>query len=198
MGLRETNATRTRTTITEAAMALFLQRGYEATTMEDVAEAAEVGLSTLYRYFPSKDLLGTAYLTEPERLAELLLARPADEPTEEALGRALVELVTSSGEEPVYTGRVRDLIQQNPRLHGRLLDWLLQTHVQLTAALAHRRGAPADDIVASVLSWTAVLVLERASDRLRTRHDTSVPDAVREVIAELEQTGALAPRLPRP
>ena len=40
MGLRETNATRTRATIIEAAMALFLRRGYEATTMEDVAEVA--------------------------------------------------------------------------------------------------------------------------------------------------------------
>ena len=53
MGLRETNATRTRAAIADTALALFLDRGYEETTMEDVAAAAQVGLSTLYRYFPS-------------------------------------------------------------------------------------------------------------------------------------------------
>lgn len=198
MGLRETNATRTRAAIADTALALFLDRGYEETTMEDVAAAAQVGLSTLYRYFPSKELLGTSYLGEPSLLADALRARPSGEPVEIALGHVLVDFVSSSDDEKLDSGRVRDLIQQNPRMHGRLLDWLMQTHVALTAAIAERRGAPADDIVAAVLSWNAVLVLERASDRMRTRRGGTVADVVREAIAELGQAEVMGPRLPPP
>ena len=198
MGLRETNATRTRDGIAEAAMTLFLERGYEQTTMEEVAAAAEVGLSTLYRYFPTKELLGTSYLGEPGQLAELVRARPGDEPVELALGEALLEFVSSSDEELVHSGRIRDLIQENPRMHGRLLDWLMQTHLALTAALAERRGATDDDIVAAALSWNAVLVLERASDRMRSHRGGAVTDAVREVVAELEGADVMGPRLTRP
>ena len=74
----------------------------------------------------------------------------------------------------------------------------MQTHVALTAAIAERRGGPADDIVAAVLSWNAVLVLERASDRMRTRRGGTVADAVREAIAELGQAEVMGPRLPPP
>ena len=196
MGLRETNATRTRAAIADAALALFLDRGYEETTMEDVAGAAQVGLSTLYRYFPSKELLGTSYLGDPSMLAEALTARPSDEPVEIALGHVLVDFVSSSEDEVVDSGRVRDLIQQNPRMHGRLLEWLMQTPVALTAAIADRRGGPDDDIVAAALSWNAVLVLERASDRMRTADGEDVGDAVRDVMAELAEAGVMGPRLP--
>ena len=138
MGLRETNATRTRNEIADAAVSLFLEHGYDATTMESVAASAGVGLSTLYRYFPTKEALGTAYLGEPGALADLLLDRPSDEPVDEALGHALVDFVAGDAE-PQHTGRVRALIDDNPRLHGRLLEWLMEMHVALTAALAHRR-----------------------------------------------------------
>lgn len=198
MGLRETNATRTRNEIADAAVSLFLEHGYDATTMESVAASAGVGLSTLYRYFPTKEALGTAYLGEPGALADLLLDRPSDEPVDEALGHALVDFVAGDAE-PQHTGRVRALIDDNPRLHGRLLEWLMEMHVALTAALAHRRSAPADDIRAAALAWSSVLVLERASDRMRARTGaTTVADAVREVIAELADADVMGPRLPRP
>ncbi len=57
MGLRERNAARTRELIINTALGLFLEHGYDATKMEDIAEAAGIGTSTLYRYFPTKDLL---------------------------------------------------------------------------------------------------------------------------------------------
>ena len=57
MGLRERNAAHTRELILDTALPLFLEQGYEATTMEEIAERAGIGTSTLYRYFPSKDLL---------------------------------------------------------------------------------------------------------------------------------------------
>jgi AcrR family transcriptional regulator len=53
-GLRERKKQRTRDHIRETALRLFADQGYEATTVQQVAEAADVSLSTLFRYFPTK------------------------------------------------------------------------------------------------------------------------------------------------
>ena len=53
-GLRARKKERTRETIADAAMQLFLERGFEAVTIAEIAEAAEVDAKTIYNYFPSK------------------------------------------------------------------------------------------------------------------------------------------------
>lgn len=60
-GLRERKKARTRAVIREHALRLFLDQGYEATTVQQVADAAEVSLSTLFRYFPTKARLVLAF-----------------------------------------------------------------------------------------------------------------------------------------
>ncbi|HNH47724.1 MAG TPA: helix-turn-helix domain-containing protein, partial [Myxococcota bacterium] len=52
--LRARKAARTRSTILQAALSLFEKHGYSATSVEDIAKAAEISLPTLFRYFPSK------------------------------------------------------------------------------------------------------------------------------------------------
>src|ERR687893_2815726 len=54
-GLRERKKQRTREQIVEAAMRLFSERGYHATTIADIAEAAEIAPRTFFSYFPSKE-----------------------------------------------------------------------------------------------------------------------------------------------
>jgi AcrR family transcriptional regulator len=55
MGLRELKKARTRQTIERVALELFAKRGFQQTTLADIAEAAEVAPSTLYSYFPLKE-----------------------------------------------------------------------------------------------------------------------------------------------
>lgn len=54
MGLRARKRARTRDQIADAALTAFLARGYDATTLEEIAAAAEVHKRTLLRYFPTK------------------------------------------------------------------------------------------------------------------------------------------------
>lgn len=57
MGLRERKAARIREEISRVAIGLFCERGFDAVTMTEIAEAAEVGRATLFAYFPAKEAL---------------------------------------------------------------------------------------------------------------------------------------------
>lgn len=94
-GLRERKRARTRATIRRHALQLFARQGYHATTFEQIAAAAEVAPSTVYRYFPTKEALvdldehhsvRDAFL---EALTEQLAEQGAVEAFRKALGAML-------------------------------------------------------------------------------------------------------------
>jgi AcrR family transcriptional regulator len=81
---------RTRVALRRAATDLFSSQGVEATSAEQIAEAAGVTLRTFYRHFPSKhDLLFADYDTGLQWFRKALLARPADEPVVESVRAAI-------------------------------------------------------------------------------------------------------------
>lgn len=76
-GLRERKKQKTRETIINVALELFAERGYEQTTIAEIAEAAEVSPRTIFAYFPSKeDILFCDLPALQERLAQALEERP--------------------------------------------------------------------------------------------------------------------------
>lgn len=86
VGLRERKKEQTRDAIEQAAFRLFAERGFQATTVADIAEAAEVAPRTFFAYFPSKeDVLFAGFGEAFDALAERLRGRPQGESTFDAL-----------------------------------------------------------------------------------------------------------------
>ena len=85
-GLRERKRERTRTTILSAALELFATNGYQATTLAQIADAAEIAPSTLHAYFPSKDdILFSAQDEARASVRTRILERAPTETLSEAL-----------------------------------------------------------------------------------------------------------------
>jgi AcrR family transcriptional regulator len=99
MGLRERKKAQTRATIEEAAFRLFAQRGYHATTVADIAAAADIAPRTFFAYFPSKEAVVFAEAdAQLDSLAAALEARPAGETTFEALRGWIAGLIEGEGQ----------------------------------------------------------------------------------------------------
>src|SRR4029450_4190887 len=91
--LRERKRTRTRLMIQAEAFRLFAEKGYSETTVEEIADAAAISPRTFFRYFPTKEdvVLWDEY--DPQ-VAELLAARPAEEPVAESVRAVLRQELT--------------------------------------------------------------------------------------------------------
>ncbi|THA82926.1 TetR/AcrR family transcriptional regulator [Streptomyces sp. A0592] len=77
-GLRESKKLRTRRQLAATALELFLERGFDAVSVADVAAAAEVSKPTLFRYFPTKeDLLLDRFADHQDEVARIVRERPA-------------------------------------------------------------------------------------------------------------------------
>lgn len=88
LGLRERKKARTRDQIREHALRLFLEQGYEATTIQQIAEAADVSPSTLFRYFPTKARLVLPF-DLPALVRDAFEARAPDDTVFDAMNVAL-------------------------------------------------------------------------------------------------------------
>lgn len=168
MGLREQKAERTRTAILDAALGLFEEQGFDQTTMEQVAARAEVGVATVYRYFPAKDhVLLDPVVRNLTALATRVAARPSNEPLEEALGAALLEYLDEYDREAERWLRLRDVLDGAPGPRARLWDVLAQERRLLEEAIAARTGA-ADDLGVVLTAHTTMMIVELALDLRRS------------------------------
>ena len=94
MGLRERKKQKTKRAVMDVALRLFAEKGFDATTVEEICAEAEISPSTFFRYFPAKE--AAAFPDEEERIAvveHVLHARPAGEPLHVAIRRAALTLV---------------------------------------------------------------------------------------------------------
>ena len=144
-GLRERKKAKTRLAIREHAMALFKDQGYDKTTVEQIAAAAEVSPSTFFRYFPSKEEV----VLQDDYDALLIAAFHAQEigvPPLQALRNAISEVFLSmpEGQQAQEAERIR-LMTEVPELRARMLAQVSEMIQMLAEAVAERVGRQSDD-----------------------------------------------------
>ncbi|MGP2439278.1 TetR/AcrR family transcriptional regulator [Streptomyces sp. JW3] len=144
-GLRQRTRRAVRAEIAATAMRLFLEHGYEATTMEQIA--GEIGISrrSLFRYFATKeDIVLGDHAESGQVLREALEARPARETPWEALGAALKVLAASLPYTPEGLLRITRMLHASPALRARQLEKRQQWTELLVPDIAARLGDAAD------------------------------------------------------
>lgn len=118
-GQRARNAMRTREVLAQTAVELFLEDGFDAVTVEQVAAAANVSPRTTYRYFHTKEGLALALLTDLDNhFLQSVQARPHDEAPLESLRHALAEAwawLESSGQSETYLA-LQAFVESHPGL----------------------------------------------------------------------------------
>ncbi|WP_211240227.1 TetR/AcrR family transcriptional regulator [Promicromonospora kroppenstedtii] len=197
MGLRELKAHRTRAAILSVALELFERQGYDATTMEQIAEAAEVAPTTLYRYYPTKDsTLVSQLIPEYGRLADDLRERPAPESLAVALGQALHARLQKADDDALHISRVRRMIDSVPAARARVWDSWYQETALLEQAIADRTGADTGELWVQITARTCMTVLQMALDMLRAPDPRPAAQYADEIIRELSRSSVVLPTLP--
>jgi AcrR family transcriptional regulator len=157
--LRERKKVKTRAAIQHEALRLFRLQGYDKTTVEQIAEAAEVSPSTLFRYFPSKEDLVLADEYDP-LIIEACRAQPAELGPVEAVRRGLREVFERMDEQELADMRDRaELALVVPGLRAAMLDQLAQVIRQLNDVVAERAGLPSGDFGVATLAGAILGVL---------------------------------------
>lgn len=144
-GLRERKKAKTRAAIREVAMRLFREQGYDATTVEQIAEAAEVSPSTFFRYFPTKEVVVLSDEYDP-LIVEAFAAQPAELRPVQALRRAMRAVFADiSADERAELRQRVELMQAIPALRAAFLDEMVQAVRTLEDGVAMRSGRDAGD-----------------------------------------------------
>ncbi len=149
--------TTSRDEVQRVALALFAERGFEATTLDDIAAALGVSRRTLFRYYPSKnDIVWAEFSDHLAGLRERLSRASADEPLMDVLRRAVVAF-NDYGADELPELRIRmALITSVPALQGhsmlRYRDWC-EVIAEFVAA---RLGCDVEDHVPQVIANAAL------------------------------------------
>ncbi|WP_433177786.1 TetR family transcriptional regulator [Actinoallomurus sp. CA-150999] len=144
-GLRARKKARTRAAIQREALRLFTENGYDATTVEQVADAAEVAPSTVFRYFPTKEDLVISDAYDPLVYAAFE-AQPPELSVVQALRGALRATLGELSPEELAEGRERTTLMLSvPALRGAGLGNFTATMMTVADLVAKRIGRDPDD-----------------------------------------------------
>nr|WP_206324025.1 TetR family transcriptional regulator [Streptomyces sp. HNM0574] len=187
--MRERKKQRTRDALIRAAQELFVTRGYDATTVDEIADAVDVSQRTFFRYFASKEEVAFAlHSLIDERYLAAVRERPPGEPPAEVLRRTLDETWQSIGEaiQEIVPLRIHmqmwQIIETTPSLVAAHLRNSVEMEEQLAAEIARREGVDLDeDPHPRVLVAAYVGVMRAAGRRWGASGEITVESARRSV-----------------
>ncbi|MEV6021310.1 MULTISPECIES: helix-turn-helix domain-containing protein [unclassified Streptomyces] len=183
-GRRERKKAATRQALADAALRLFSERGYDDVGVREIADAADVSVTTLFKHFPDgKEAL--VFDQDVDREAAVVAAvreRPAGQSVPRALHRMLLsEHSRRVHEDPRFDDFLR-LIDTTPALREYARRMWLRHENALAAAIAADAGLPADDSGCRALAHFAL----EAPALVRGSRD---PDAALDRVFELLANG---------
>lgn len=193
-GRRERKKLQTRDALREAARRLFAEQGYDATTVKEIAEAADVAERTFFRYFGAKeDLLLPDLVLLFQAFERATAARPADEAPLTAVREAAVTVFCDPATAmfSVLGPRTDPL---DPTVAGRLMRTFIESEDRLAEVLATRiragrrpgAASTAIDQWASVTSRAAMAAARAAFRAVLSQQDAATITADR-LAAELSR-----------
>ena len=168
-GLRERKKEQTRVAIQREALRLIAERGYEATTCEQIAAAAEVSAATLFRYFPTKEDIVLQDGYDPV-IAAAVVARPAAETPLVAVRRGFADALAE-----VYRGDVEPIRQRTalilsvPALRSRAREQNASLVAHLRQSLAQRSGSAGSALEVEVAAACCAAAVSVAVERWATQ-----------------------------
>ncbi|MET9428848.1 TetR family transcriptional regulator [Streptomyces sp. NPDC003036] len=152
MSLRERKKLKTRIAIRRATYRLIAERGYEATTIDQIAQAAEVSPSTVIRYFPAKEDIVLTDEYDPV-IEAALRARPVGEEPLRSLRAVITQAAADLLErEPEEMRQRARLLVEVPAVRARMTETMAETSQLLSRVLADRTGRAADDLEVRVFT----------------------------------------------
>lgn len=186
-GLRERKKARTSALIQEQALRLFRERGYAETTVEEIAAAAEVSPSTLFRYFPTKldivrydmldPLMFEAYRMQSADLRPMAAMRAAVRGVFEGLPPEFLAEQLERGQ----------LVMAIPELRATMLDDVAQTAATIVELEADRTGYRPIDFDARILVGAVIGALMAAIETGTGDARADYPSLVDSALARLEE-----------
>jgi AcrR family transcriptional regulator len=186
-GLRERKKQRTREQIVEAAMRLFAERGYHATTIADIADEAEVAPRTFFSYFPSKEAVVFHDADRQiEGLASALRERMPGETAFDALRRWVGEMFGESpaeGEEALLRKRLCREDEGLSNFEGGLVARMQELLVEAVAA---DLGEPPDALRPRLVAAAAVAALTSLGQSIERTGDQP-PDSKEDKLAVFDE-----------
>lgn len=172
LGLRERKKIKTRQTIRREAFRLIDENGYAATTVEQIADAADVSPSTFFRYFPSKESLLLADDLDPLIVAAFD-AQPPDLSPTEAIRRAYGDVMTRlPAEQQEFENTRQRLMFSIPELKAAMYDEYYRTINVMAEVIGRRIGRPASDFEVRVFVGALTGAMMAAFDSAPPTADT--------------------------
>jgi AcrR family transcriptional regulator len=166
-GLRERKKEQTRQRIASVALKLFTERGFDAVTVSEIAEAAEVAKATLFTYFPTKESLALQGVGEDD-LAGIVAERPRGRSPLEALRahyRAFAAGQMAAVDRDEVIARM-GVIFDSPALSGAANNLLYRQRQALARVLAEEHGETAAALMAAQIAASLLTLQESFFHRL--------------------------------
>jgi AcrR family transcriptional regulator len=200
-GLRERKKQRTRETIARAAHELFAERGYHATTLPDIAEAADVSTRTIFAYFPSKeDILFSDFAVMKEALAQALAERPEGQDALETVRQFILSL--HGAEKSDLDDQLSRCVESDETLRNHLRARIAQLEELIAPAIAKDLDAAPNDIrpqvVAASLTAAFNVLSERGGDANKKSKSAADTAAAIDPVITFLRGGLDALKAPRP